>query len=165
MRGIIVKCNIERVRPASDQEWLGAEVIRVLSADAKASLGRSGQHGFTEAKEEEGPDDATGSSPEQRRGNALNESRDREGEVKKEFCRPFQEIGRLTGQQRGHLIDTNNPHMIPTIRHRVRHRHHRHHLLPTRHPSDRPNQLMVRLSVLEWKGVLLPSHWTEHYRP
>ena len=30
MRGVLVKCNIERVRPATDQEWLGAEIIRVV---------------------------------------------------------------------------------------------------------------------------------------
>ena len=35
MRGVLVKTNTERVRPATDQEWLGVEVARVLSAEAK----------------------------------------------------------------------------------------------------------------------------------
>ena len=52
MRGVIVKCNMERVRPASDQEWLGAEIIRVLSAEAKASLERKVQRGYVDATNE-----------------------------------------------------------------------------------------------------------------
>ena len=34
MRGVVVKCSIDRVRRATDEEWLGAELIRVLSQDA-----------------------------------------------------------------------------------------------------------------------------------
>ena len=55
MRGVLVKCNIERVRPATDEEWIGAEIIRVLASDAKVSLERQGQRGFVDATGEEGP--------------------------------------------------------------------------------------------------------------
>ena len=65
MRGVIVKCNIERVRPATDQEWLGAEIIRVLSAEAKASLERKGQRGYVAAMNESGPEELPGSSSQQ----------------------------------------------------------------------------------------------------
>eukprot|EP00973_Karenia_brevis_P070520 9801444-Karenia_brevis.AAC.1 len=55
MRGDLVKCNVERVRPATDEEWLGSEIIRSLSADAKQRLEHSGQRGFVDATAEEGP--------------------------------------------------------------------------------------------------------------
>ena len=55
MRGVLVKCNVERVRLATDSEWLGAELIKVLSADAKQHLERAGQRGFVDATSEEGP--------------------------------------------------------------------------------------------------------------
>eukprot|EP00973_Karenia_brevis_P075430 10476439-Karenia_brevis.AAC.1 len=35
MRGVLVKSNVERVRPATDEEWIGSEITRILSADAK----------------------------------------------------------------------------------------------------------------------------------
>ena len=56
MRGIIVKCNIDRVRPATDEEWIGAELIKVLAADAKQHVERAGQRGYVDATGEEGPD-------------------------------------------------------------------------------------------------------------
>ena len=43
------------VRLATDSEWLGAELIRVLSADAKQHVERTGQRGFVDATREEGP--------------------------------------------------------------------------------------------------------------
>ena len=57
MRGVIVKCNRDRVRLATDSDWLGAELIRVLSADAKQHVERTGQRGFVDATREEGPDE------------------------------------------------------------------------------------------------------------
>ena len=54
MRGVVVKCNIERVRPATDEEWLGSEILRVLSADGKANLERWGQRGYVDATKEDG---------------------------------------------------------------------------------------------------------------
>lgn len=56
MRGVLVKCNRDRVRLATDSEWLGAELIKVLSADAKTHLERQVQRGFVDATGEEGPD-------------------------------------------------------------------------------------------------------------
>ena len=38
MRGILVKCNADRVRIATDEEWMGAEIIKVLSQDARNQL-------------------------------------------------------------------------------------------------------------------------------
>eukprot|EP00973_Karenia_brevis_P075568 10497655-Karenia_brevis.AAC.1 len=55
MRGVLVKCNVERVRPATDVEWIGSEIIRILSADAKQRLEHGGQRGFVDATAEEGP--------------------------------------------------------------------------------------------------------------
>ena len=56
MRGVLVKCNVERVRPATDEEWMGSEIIRVLSSDAKVRLERDAQRGYVDATKEEGPD-------------------------------------------------------------------------------------------------------------
>eukprot|EP00973_Karenia_brevis_P015171 2074040-Karenia_brevis.AAC.1 len=55
MRGVLVMCNVERVRPATDEEWMGSEIIHILSADAKQRLEHSGQRGFVYATAEEGP--------------------------------------------------------------------------------------------------------------
>ena len=55
MRGVQVKCNIDRVRLATDSEWLGAELIKVLSADAKKHIERAGQRGYVDATSEDGP--------------------------------------------------------------------------------------------------------------
>eukprot|EP00973_Karenia_brevis_P089935 12400124-Karenia_brevis.AAC.1 len=55
MRGVLVKCNLERVRPATDEEWIGSEIISILSADAKQRLEHSCQRGFVDAAAEEGP--------------------------------------------------------------------------------------------------------------
>ena len=55
---------MERVRPATDQDGLGAEIIRVQSAELKASLERKGQRGFVDATNEPGPEDVPGSSSE-----------------------------------------------------------------------------------------------------
>eukprot|EP00973_Karenia_brevis_P040681 5629264-Karenia_brevis.AAC.1 len=54
MRGALVKCNAERVRPASDEEWMGREIIRILLAGAKQGFKQGGQHGFVDATSEEG---------------------------------------------------------------------------------------------------------------
>ena len=40
----------------TDREWLGAEVIKILSADARERLDRNGQRGFVDATDEPGPD-------------------------------------------------------------------------------------------------------------
>ena len=46
MRGVVVKCSRERVRLATDEEWLGAELIKHLQDDMKAKLTRSGERGY-----------------------------------------------------------------------------------------------------------------------
>ena len=65
MRGVLVKCNRDRVRMATDSEWLGAELIKLLSADAKEHLERNGQRGFVDVTAEPGPeqDDEPPGSP------------------------------------------------------------------------------------------------------
>ena len=54
-RGVLVKCNMERVRPATEKEWIVAEIVRFLSSDATASLERQCQHGCVDVAGEEGP--------------------------------------------------------------------------------------------------------------
>eukprot|EP00973_Karenia_brevis_P040807 5648695-Karenia_brevis.AAC.1 len=63
MQGVLVKCSAGRVRPATDEEWMGSESIRILSVDAKQRLEHGGQRGFVDAIQEEGPPDEV-ASPE-----------------------------------------------------------------------------------------------------
>ena len=63
MRGVLVKTNMDRLRVATDSEWVGAELIKLLSADAKQHLERAGQRGYVDATAEEGPEDDEGASP------------------------------------------------------------------------------------------------------
>ena len=63
MRGVLVKTNMDRIRIATDSEWLGAELIKILSADAKAHLERAGQRGYVDASDEEGPVTESESQP------------------------------------------------------------------------------------------------------
>ena len=51
MRGVLVKTNTERMRPATDQEWLGVEVAKVLSDEVKAAI-RRGQRGCVDATQD-----------------------------------------------------------------------------------------------------------------
>ena len=55
MRGVLIKTNIDRVRLATDSEWLGAELIKVLSDDAKQHIDKEGQRGYVDTANEEGP--------------------------------------------------------------------------------------------------------------
>ena len=73
----MVKCNMERVRPATDQEWLGAELLRVLSAEAKACPERKGQRGYVDATNESGLEELLGSSSEQPGAEDSTDNRDR----------------------------------------------------------------------------------------
>ena len=57
MRGVVVKCSMDRVRKAIDEEWLGAELIRVLSQDALQHIRRQGQRGYVDTSHEEPPPD------------------------------------------------------------------------------------------------------------
>ena len=53
MRGVVVKCSMDRVRRATDDEWLGSELIRVLSKDALTHMQRNGQRGYVDTAGEE----------------------------------------------------------------------------------------------------------------
>ena len=55
MRGVVVKCSMDRVRRATDDEWLGAELIRVLSRDALQHVQRHGARGYVDTEGEEPP--------------------------------------------------------------------------------------------------------------
>ena len=55
MRGVVVKCSMDRVRKATDEEWLGAELIRVLSRDCLRHMQRQGQRGYVDTADEEPP--------------------------------------------------------------------------------------------------------------
>ena len=57
MRGVVVKCSRERVRLATDEEWLGAELIKHLQDDMKAKLTRSGERGYLDIDDEPLPDE------------------------------------------------------------------------------------------------------------
>ena len=91
MRGVLVKCNSKPVRPATDQELLGAEIIRVLSADAKANLERGGQRGFVDATKEDGPEGGDFvSSPEEE----VSRNRDVDPREREVLCQRFQKTRR-----------------------------------------------------------------------
>ena len=55
MRGVVVKRSRDRVRRATDEEWLGAELIRTLSQDALEHVQRQGQRGYVDTSHEEPP--------------------------------------------------------------------------------------------------------------
>ena len=57
MRGVVVQCSRERVRLATDEEWLGAELIKHLQDDMKAKLTRSGERGYLDIDNEPLPDE------------------------------------------------------------------------------------------------------------
>ena len=63
MRGSLLKCSGEQVRKATDSEYLGTELAKVLSQELLKSRERSGQRGFvdveTEGKPEEEPPEDT----------------------------------------------------------------------------------------------------------
>ena len=55
MRGSLLKCSAEKVRPATDDEWMGAELMKILSEDSRSILGDRGRRGFVDTSSEEGP--------------------------------------------------------------------------------------------------------------
>ena len=64
MRGVVVKCSRERVRLATDEEWLGAELIKHLQDDMRAKLTRSGERGYIDIDNEPLPDDTEPEPPD-----------------------------------------------------------------------------------------------------
>ena len=52
MRGVL---DTDRVRKATSEEWLGAEIIEVLSKDAKEHVEGHGRRGYADATHEDGP--------------------------------------------------------------------------------------------------------------
>jgi len=57
MRGSLMKVNSEQLRRATDEEYVGAEIIRVLGQDAREHLERRGQRGYVDVTKEGPPDD------------------------------------------------------------------------------------------------------------
>ena len=57
MRGVVVKTNTDRMRLATDHEYHGAELIKLLSKDSLSSIGSRGQRGYVDATHEDGPED------------------------------------------------------------------------------------------------------------
>ena len=55
MRGVVVKCSFDRLRRATDEEWLGAELVKILSSDALERMQRQGQRGYVDTSGEEPP--------------------------------------------------------------------------------------------------------------
>ena len=155
MRGVIVKCNMERARPATDQEWLGAELIRVLSADAKASLERKGQRGYVDATNEPGPEDVPGRSSEPPGTEDSTENRNHNsGDVP---MHKFLRIGsRIRCQQNDHLIEQNRWHVTLGVLPSHRLHPHRHLLHRRLHPKDRHRPLTLIRRDQSWTGVLPP---------
>ena len=59
MRGVVVKCSFDRIRRATDEEWLGAKLVKIFSNDALERMQRQGQRGYVDtAGEDPPPDDA-----------------------------------------------------------------------------------------------------------
>ena len=55
MRGVVVKCSMDRVRRATDEEWLGADLLTHLQYDMKSKLARSGERGYIDTDNESLP--------------------------------------------------------------------------------------------------------------
>ena len=55
MRGCLLKCSSERVRKATDAEWLGAELSKTLATELLKSRQRSGQRGYVNVEAEGQP--------------------------------------------------------------------------------------------------------------
>ena len=54
MRGAVIKTSMDRIRPATDSEWLGAELIKLLTRDTKQHLAKNQQRGYIDASYEVG---------------------------------------------------------------------------------------------------------------
>ena len=57
MRGSLLKCSGEQVRKATDAEYLGTELVKVLSQELLKSRERSGQRGYVDVEVEGNPDE------------------------------------------------------------------------------------------------------------
>ena len=57
MRGSLLKCSGEQVRKATDAEYLGTELAKVLSQELLKSRERAGQRGFVDVEVEGTPDE------------------------------------------------------------------------------------------------------------
>ena len=57
MRGALLKCSGEQVRKATDAEYLGTELVKVLSQELLKSRERSGQRGYVDVEVEGNPDE------------------------------------------------------------------------------------------------------------
>ena len=57
MRGSLLKCSGEQVRKATDAEYLGTELVKVLSQELLKSRERAGQRGFVVVEVEGTPDE------------------------------------------------------------------------------------------------------------
>ena len=55
MRGVVVKCSMDRIRRATDEEWLGAELVKILSKDALEHMQHNGQRGYVDTSGEDPP--------------------------------------------------------------------------------------------------------------
>ena len=66
MRGSLLKCSGEQVRKATDSEYLGTELPKVLSQELLKSRERSGQRGFVDVEVEGRPEEEP---PEETRPN------------------------------------------------------------------------------------------------
>ena len=71
MRGRLLKCSSEQVRRATDDEWLGADLIKIIKKDLLADLKVGRTRGFVDVQPE-GPPDPDGDQaidPERDDGN------------------------------------------------------------------------------------------------
>ena len=57
MRGSLLKCSGEQVRKATDAEYLGTELVKVLSQELLESRERAGQRGYVDVEVEGNPDE------------------------------------------------------------------------------------------------------------
>ena len=55
MRGCLLKCSSEQVRKATDAEWLGAELSKILPTELLKSRQRSGERGYVDVEAEGQP--------------------------------------------------------------------------------------------------------------
>ena len=58
MKAALMKCSAEQVRPATDEEYLGSEISKLLGREMLERVQRTGQRGFVDVQSEGPPDDA-----------------------------------------------------------------------------------------------------------
>ena len=63
IRGHLLKVSAEQIRRATDEEWRGADIARMLASDVMRDLGKPGSRGYTDVERDEGAPPASEHQP------------------------------------------------------------------------------------------------------